>query len=213
MLLISLGLALAILTDTAAAQSPAPPLDPPVETVKRAYGPPAPAKAKRKPVHGAAVTGDKSCSDARQRIDDKTTILVCGKSGDQYRVDPDLRQAEEQRRLARLRAPRRPSNAMPDTGICERSGGCRAAEALDWKAVAIVAATLAMRAARGESVKDILVTNPNPSEYEYYRAAKQRREANELDAAASAAAARAREAKAAKAAAATEPTPSPPPEQ
>lgn len=200
-----LALTLAMAADAAAGAQPQA-----VEVAKPVYGPPVPKKAPPKLDKIVRADSDKKCADAREKIEDKTTILVCGQPSEQYRLDPDIIHAEEARRAARHGAPSRPSTSgvTLDTGICERSGGCRALEGINWVAVALVAAQMIDKAVKGENVGKTFVTSPRPSEYEYYRMAKAEREAKELEDAANDAVARARDAKAAKAAAAPSAAPS-----
>jgi len=201
-MLAAIALALALGAEPVPAEtgeSASAPATVPVEEPKPAYGPPAPKKAKRKLASAPSDTA-KRCADARQTIDDKTTILVCGQTNDEYRLDPDIMRAEEARKAARRGAapPQPMPGAMPDTGICERSGGCRALEAINWVGVAMVAAQVANKISKGENPAEILVTNPQTNEYEYYRQSKAYREAKTEEEDADAAAKRARDAKAAK---------------
>lgn len=212
MMLPAIALALALGAEPAHADAPPTPV--PVEEAQPVYGPPAPRKAKPKlKSKTEAAEVDKQCADARQTIEDKTTILVCGQSSEQYRLDPDILQAEEARKAARRgAAPSQPMpGAMPDTGICERSGGCRALEAINWVGVAMVAAQMIDKAVKGENVGKTFVTTPQTSEYDYYKQAKAYRAAKEEEEDADAAAKRARDAKAAKEQAAAAPATMPAP--
>lgn len=192
------ALALAMAADTATEVQPDS-----AAVAKPIYGPPVPRKVPAKLDKLVGGEREKQCADAREKIEDKATILVCGQSSEQYRLDPDVIHAEDARRAARRGPSSRPSmpGAMPDTGICERSGGCRALEAINWVGVALVAAQMLDKAVKGENVGKTFVTNPHPSPYDYYKMAKAEREAKELEDAANEAVARARDAKAAKAAA------------
>lgn len=203
------ALALALAANPAPAADAAVPAPPPAASAPPAYGPPAPPKKKPKLAALLRADVDKNCADARRNIEDKTTILVCGQPSDEYRLDPDIISAEEARRVARRGSPSRPSipGAMPDTGICERNGGCRALESINWVGVALVAAQMLDQAMKGENVGKTFVTDPRPSEYDYYKMAKSEREAKELEQAANEAAARARDAKAARTAAGKSPPP------
>ena len=100
--------------------------------------------------------------------------------------------------------PKRPDR-LKDTS-CETVGpaGCIGAGAgINLIGAALTAAEMAARLSRGQEIGSMFVTDPQPTEYQLYQEAKQRREAKE---AAAAAAAKAK-AKVAPAAAAPQPGP------
>jgi hypothetical protein len=194
-----LALALAIAADPALADTSAPTDPPKVEEAKPVYGPPAPRKAKPRPASVAAAEIGKQCADVRQRIEDKTTILVCGQSSDQYRLDPDVMAAiDAKRHGGKGGALRPPENYAQDTCATVGPMGCRGGPMVDFFSAAMLLAQIAQKAAAGENVGKLFVTDPRPSEYDYYKMAKAYREAKAEEADADAAAKRARDAKAAK---------------
>jgi hypothetical protein len=62
--------------------------------------------------------------------------------------------------------------------------GCREGPVLDVVSAAVVAAQMAAKAAQGENVGKMFVTDPHPSEYQLYLMAKAEREAREAEEAA-----------------------------
>ena len=138
---------------------------------------------------------------------DATEIVVCAERPQGYRLDPDVMAAK---RGARSDVRGKPTAHMKDTN-CASVGpaGCiGAAAGVNLLGAALTAAEMAARLARGESIGEMFVTTPEPTEYERYLAAKRRREAAEAEAAALAKA-KAGGSQAASAAAAT-PAPSDP---
>ncbi|MFL6734589.1 MAG: hypothetical protein ACJ8EY_07825 [Sphingomicrobium sp.] len=108
-------------------------------------------------------------------------VVVCAVRPNGYRIDPDVLQA--MRHKKNDTRPKRPDR-MVDTS-CKVVGpmGCPMAPIVDFLQIAMAAGKMADRAARGESVGNMFITNPQMSEYELYVAAKREREAKEADAA------------------------------
>jgi hypothetical protein len=196
----AIALALALGAEPAPAPAEAPPTPAPAVEAAPVYGPPAPAKVKPKlKSQTAAAQADKTCADARQTIADKTTIIVCGQSSDQYRLDPDVLAAMEAKHHGgKGAALKPPENYAQDTCATVGPMGCRGGPMVDFISAAMVMAQIVQKAVAGENVGKVFVTDPRPSEYDYYKMAKAYREAKAEEADADAAAKRAREAKAAK---------------
>jgi hypothetical protein len=130
---------------------------------------------------------------------DSRTIIVCAEKPQGYRIDPDVIKA---RREAHNRAARpKPAETMKEN-TCATVGpmGCRGG-GIDVVSAGLVAAQMLARAAKGENVGQMFVTNPQQSEYELYQQARKDREAKDAEAAA---------AKVRAAARASQGTPSPP---
>ena len=115
---------------------------------------------------------------------DATEIVVCAERPQGYRIDPDVRTA---RRQARSSRPTRSTAHMRDSN-CASVGpmGCTGYAGINLLGAALTAVEMATRAARGENVGEMFVTDPQASEYELYLAAKRKREAEEAEAAAKA---------------------------
>jgi hypothetical protein len=64
--------------------------------------------------------------------------------------------------------------------------GCRGGPTINLIGAALTAAEMAKRVAEGKEIGSMFITDPHPSEYQLYVAAKRRREAKEAAAAAAA---------------------------
>ena len=93
------------------------------------------------------------------------------------------RRAKKQGLAGRLKPP----SKMPDTS-CTVVGpaGCIAAPGINLLAAAATAAEMAERLAKGQEIGSMFVTDPQPTEYQLYKEAKARREAEEAEKAAKA---------------------------
>jgi hypothetical protein len=107
---------------------------------------------------------------------DKGEIFVCAPRPEGYRIDPDVLKASKQ---ARNRTKLRPPERLVDTS-CASVGphGCTTT-GVNLLQAALVLATMAQKAAKGEDVGKMFVTDPQLSEYELYQLAKSEREAKE----------------------------------
>jgi hypothetical protein len=133
-----------------------------------AGGPPATAAAAAAPP--PAPLPDAACASR-----DARDIVVCGQRRQSFRLDPSVvegeRQAESDSRSA--------TSAMPSAqAACAASKmGCtKDLRSLDLANVGLVAATTAIRAARGEDWAKAFKPG-GPDEYQLYRQAKRRHEA------------------------------------
>ena len=127
-------------------------------------------------------------------------IVVCGERPQGYRLDPDVIEASRGKRGG---GPLKRPERFRDTS-CASVGpaGCIGAGAgVNLIGAALTAAEMAARLARGQPIGGMFVTDPHPTEYQRYVAAKRAREAREAEAATAAKVA----AKAAAAKAASEP--------
>ena len=172
-----LTIAIALLAQTAgvapAAAAPAGPAP--------AYGPAPPPAAK--PPKPPAAKSAEDCRTAPPSAD-ATEIIVCAERPQGYRINPDVRTA---RRQARSSRPTRSTAHMRDSN-CASVGpmGCTGYAGINLIGAALTAVEMAARAARGENVGEMFVTDPQASEYQLYVAAKRKREAEEAQAAAEA---------------------------
>ena len=143
-------------------------------------GPPKPAEnpAAADPVQPASAAD--RCGPPPATIE-PGEIFVCAPRPQGYRINPDVMEAKRAMRSRRAKPP----ETMRDNS-CASVGpaGCMGAGAgIDLIGGAILAATMAARAARGENVGKMFVTDPQRSEYEYYVEAKRIREEKEAEAA------------------------------
>lgn len=131
---------------------------------------------------------------------DSNIIVICSERQEGYRINPDVMEAHKEARSAGR--PVRPGGKpIPRCTVgpqpCMYGG-------VNLIGVALTAAQMAKRVASGQEIGSMFQTDPTPSEYELYKMAKQRREAEEAQAAAEAAAAKAKAAAAEKAGSATQ---------
>ena len=134
------------------------------------YGPALPPAPK--PKAEAAVS---AC--AAPPVDtDKGEIFVCAPRPEGYRIDPDVLKAKKQ---ARDRTRPKPPERLVDNS-CASVGphGCTTT-GVNLLNAALVLATIAQKAVSGGDVGQMFVTDPQLSEYDYYKLAKSEREAKE----------------------------------
>ena len=163
----------------ASAAPPEPPVAEPAAAEHGFYGPvvPAPPKPKVK----AASTVDACKPTATKDVkDDTTEIVVCAQKVEGFRIDPDVLKAQRIKKKNKARGPERlVDNSCASVGPM----GCRGGAGINLVAAAITAATMLQRAASGENIGEMFVTDPQPDEYKIYMQVKREREATELEAA------------------------------
>jgi hypothetical protein len=157
-----------------------------------AAGSPAPDPAKAP----AAPAAD-SCRPG-QRATNPNEIVICAERTDGYRLNPDVMQAR--RELRSGGRPTRPGPGGMKDGTCAVGPmGCGPQAGINLIGAALTAAQMAGRLAAGQEIGSMFLTDPHPSEYQLYQAAKARREAEEAEQAAKAKAQAAEAAEQAKA--------------
>ena len=142
-----------------------------------AYGPALPAPPK--PVVKAPAA--EACKPPEIKKD-TTEIVVCAPRPNGYRLDPDVMQAKKQARDLK-NAPKKAETFADNTCASVGPRGCGVG-GVNLLAAAITAVTMAKKAASGENVGKMFVTDPQPDEYQLYQQAKRQREAKEDEAAA-----------------------------
>jgi hypothetical protein len=154
----------------------AAPGEPDEEPGTAVYGPmqPAPPKPAIKPPAEPC-----KMPDVKQGT---TQIVVCAPKVEGYRIDPDVLDAQRARK--NRNKPRRPERLVDTSCATIGPMGCRGIPTIDIVNAALALATMAQKAAKGENVGAMFVTDPTPSEYQLYQEAKRRREAKEAEEAA-----------------------------
>jgi hypothetical protein len=149
------------------------------------YGPPA-AASSTKPVTPAPT---ENC-ESRQTDPKSREIVICAPKVEGYRLNPDVLEARREMHSGGRPTKPGPDNARPrDCAVGPMAclpGG------INLIGAALTAAEMAKRVAEGKEIGSMFVTDPQPSEYQRYLAAKARREAEEAQKAAEAATARAK---------------------
>ena len=108
-------------------------------------------------------------------------IVVCAERPQGYRLDPDVMEANRAKRGGR---PKRPERIRDTSCASVGPAGCMGSGGIDLLGAALTLGTMAVKAARGENVGKMFVTDPQRSEYQLYVEAKRAREAEEAEAAA-----------------------------
>jgi hypothetical protein len=121
----------------------------------------------------APATGNEPCETPLPKDGDQE-IVICVERPEGYRIDPDIMDAEKGMKRKKLKRPERYVDKS-----CANVGpmGCRGEPGINLLAAAVFAATAAKRAANGENVGEMFITDPQPDEYELYQEAKREREA------------------------------------
>jgi hypothetical protein len=169
----------AILAAAALAQvADAPAESPAAAEPVHAYGPVEPAPPK---VAANAAPARKACSPETPEPD-SDTIVVCVVKPEGYRIDPDVLAAKKAERQADQGRPLSRAEKVADTGgPVGPQYGCMGPQCVNLLAVALTAAQIAQRAAKGQEIGSVFRTDPQMSEYEYYQLAKAEREKREAE--------------------------------
>ena len=112
---------------------------------------------------------------------DSQTIVICAERTEGYRINPDVMEAKREKKNPGR--PVRPGGTpIPD---CAHVGPAPCMTAgINILAAAATAAEMAKRLSAGQEIGSMFETDPHPSEYQLYLAAKARREAAEAEKAA-----------------------------
>ncbi|HEY4070918.1 MAG TPA: hypothetical protein VGM04_05105 [Sphingomicrobium sp.] len=103
-------------------------------------------------------------------------IVICVERPQGYRLDPDVMEAKRETKDAGR--PVRPGGKV--TPDCTNVGPAPCVSAgVNLIGAALTAAEMAKRAAKGEEVGSMFLTDPHPTEYQLYQMSKQRRQAEE----------------------------------
>ena len=140
---------------------------------------PAPAEGSAPTKGPASVNGREDCSPTTPTATQRS-IVICAQRPNGYRLNPDVMEAKREKRKGEGGPPGRPSVAVQNPCSigpepCQSAG-------INLVGAAITAVTMVERAAKGEDVGEMFITDPHPSEYQLYEMAKRRREAREAEA-------------------------------
>ena len=102
--------------------------------------------------------------------DDTREIVVCAQKVEGYRIDPDVLKA--QRIMKKNGKPRGPERLVDNSCASVGPMGCRGGAGINLIAAALTAATMVQKAAAGENVGEMFITDPQPDEYQIYLRAK-----------------------------------------
>jgi hypothetical protein len=151
------------------------------------YGPSTPPPPKA----AATVAPAENC-ETRQTDPKNREIVICAPKIEGYRLNPDVLEARREMHSGGRPTKPGPQNAKPNDCVVGPMG-CQQA-GINLIGAALTAAEMAKRLSQGKEIGSMFITDPHPSEYQLYLAAKARREQEEAQkkAAAAAAAAKAR---------------------
>ena len=104
-------------------------------------------------------------------------IVICAERPNGFRIDPDILTAQRLKRRGGRPVRPGPGGTVRDTSACVVGPyGCPSF-GINLMGAALTAAEMAARLARGEGIGSMFITDPQPSEYQLYVAAKREREA------------------------------------
>jgi hypothetical protein len=130
------------------------------------------------PAKASVANPREDCSPSSPAADQRS-IVICAQRPNGYRLNPDVMEAKREKRKGDGGPPGRPSIAV-QTPCSVGPQPCQSA-GINLIGAGITAVTMVERAAKGENVGDMFVTDPHPSEYQLYVMAKKRREAREAE--------------------------------
>lgn len=144
------------------------------------YGPAAPAPPPKKAQTAAtAASAPNSCVPGR-RTSNPNEVVICAPRIEGYRLNPDVMEARREIHSGGRPTRPGPMGARPrDCAVGPWACGPQAG--INLVGAALTAATMLKKAVSGENVGQMFVTDPHPSEYQLYLAAKARREAREAE--------------------------------
>jgi hypothetical protein len=146
------------------------------------YGPAAPPAPKV--AAPAAVAPQRECAP-QTSAPNANEIVVCAIKPEGYRLPPDIVEARRLKKEGNAGRPRSPHETYADHS-CASIGpmGCRGTPTINLLNVAVTAAEISKRLAKGQEIGSIFETTPAPTDYQYFLEAKKKREEKEAAAAA-----------------------------
>ena len=124
--------------------------------------------------------------EAKDVKEDTREIVVCAQKPEGYRIDPDVLAAQRAKKKGNPTTPRSAEKFVDNSCASVGPMGCRGVPAIDLLSAAAVLATMAQKAAKGEDVGKMFVTDPQSNDYQRYLEAKHQRQAREGEQAAAA---------------------------
>lgn len=147
-----------------------------------AYGPSAPPP----PKVASAGAPLQDCSP-KAPDPDSGAVVVCVVKPNGYRIDPDLLAAKKAKKKEQAGGPRPPERYAEVVGPVGPQYGCIGVQCVNLVGLALTAAQIAEKLAKGETVGSVMKTQPEgSSEYQYYQQARQEREQKQAEKAAKA---------------------------
>lgn len=104
-------------------------------------------------------------------------IVICAPRPPGYRIDPDVLAAKRAKKEALAGRTKPPQNYKDHSCTVVGPAPCMDAPMVNLLGALATAAEMAKRAAAGQEIGSMFVTDPQPTEYELYQQAKKRRQA------------------------------------
>jgi hypothetical protein len=144
------------------------------------YGPAAPAPPPKKAQTAATTASTSNSCVPGRRTSNPNEVVICAPRIEGYRLNPDVMEARREIHSGGRPTRPGPMGARPrDCAVGPWACGPQAG--INLVGAALTAATMLKKAVSGENVGQMFVTDPHPSEYQLYLAAKARREAREAE--------------------------------
>jgi len=144
------------------------------------YGPAAPAPPPKKAQTAATTASTSNSCVPGRRTSNPNEVVICAPKIEGYRLNPDVMEARREIHSGGRPTRPGPMGARPrDCAVGPWACGPQAG--INLVGAALTAATILKKAVSGENVGQMFVTDPHPSEYQLYLAAKARREAREAE--------------------------------
>lgn len=129
---------------------------------------------------GAAST---QCSPATPDPNN-SQIVICAPKPQGYRIDPDVLAAKRAKKEELAGRHKPPPNYKDHSCTVVGPAPCMDAPMVNLLGAVATAAEMAKRAASGQEIGSMFVTDPQPTEYQLYQQAKKRRQAEAAEIAA-----------------------------
>lgn len=126
------------------------------------------------PVPSAAASTPCSPSDPNPN---SSQIVICAPKPQGYRIDPDVLAAKKAKKEALAGRPKPPQNYKDHSCTVVGPAPCMDAPMVNLLGAVATGAEMAKRAATGQEIGSMFVTDPQPTEYQLYQQAKKRRQA------------------------------------
>ena len=146
------------------------------------YGP-APVKPPQAAAAPAAALNERDCVE-QNKDPNAQQIVICAPKPQGYRLPPDVLEARRMKKQGDSVRPKNQRERFAENNCAVGPMGCTGVPAVNFIAMAAVAAQISERLAKGQEIGSIFETTPASGEYAYYREAKREREEKEAEAAA-----------------------------
>lgn len=138
------------------------------------YGPVTPAKPAT-PVKAA----ERQCVPPPPGANSDREVVVCAVKPEGYRISPDVMAARKAKKRQMAGGAKPPESFRQNNCATIGPMGCRGGPTINLLAAAATAAEMARRLSTGQEIGSMFVTDPQKTEYDFYKEARAEREAKE----------------------------------